>query len=140
MWSYPRGKVSKPGETALDVIAYGAHMAALLGAHIIKVKLPSDFIEVDAARTVFEKHHQESKPDLKDRVAHVVRCCFNGRRIVVFSGGETKDTSNVFDDARAIHAGGGNGSIIGRNSFQRSKNDALDMLGQLTKIYRENIA
>jgi class I fructose-bisphosphate aldolase len=42
IWSYPRGgNLSKEDETALDVCSYASHMAALLGAHIIKVKVPS---------------------------------------------------------------------------------------------------
>ena len=46
IWSYPRGgALTKEGETALDVGAYAAHMAALLGAHIIKVKLPTAHLE-----------------------------------------------------------------------------------------------
>src|SRR5438552_11598224 len=37
IWSYPRGsQISKEGETALDVVAYAAQIAAQLGAHIIK--------------------------------------------------------------------------------------------------------
>ena len=47
VWSYPRGSsLSKEGETALDVAAYAAHIAAELGAHVIKVKLPTDYIEL----------------------------------------------------------------------------------------------
>src|SRR3954466_9263923 len=46
VWSYPRGSsISKEGETALDVTAYAAHIAAELGAHIVKVKLPSAYLE-----------------------------------------------------------------------------------------------
>src|SRR5262249_28359308 len=46
VWSYPRGSgLSKEGETALDVTAYAAHIAAQLGAHVIKVKLPSGHLE-----------------------------------------------------------------------------------------------
>lgn len=42
VWSYPRGSsLSKEGETAIDVVGYAAQIAAQLGAHIIKVKLPS---------------------------------------------------------------------------------------------------
>ncbi|RYF04762.1 MAG: class I fructose-bisphosphate aldolase, partial [Deltaproteobacteria bacterium] len=38
LWSYPRGdNLSKDGETAIDVVAYGAHIACQLGAHVIKV-------------------------------------------------------------------------------------------------------
>ena len=36
--------------------------------------------------------------------------------------------------AKAIRDRGGNGSIIGRNTFQRPK--ALDMLGKIIKIYQ----
>src|SRR5260370_15734836 len=51
MWSYPRGgDLTKEGETAMDVCAYGAHLAALLGAHIIKVKPPTGVLFQDAAK------------------------------------------------------------------------------------------
>jgi fructose-bisphosphate aldolase, class I len=135
LWSYPRGSgVSKEGETAIDVCGYAAHIAAQLGAHIIKVKLPSAHIEQDAARKVYE---QERIPlaTLADRVRHVVQCTFNGRRIVIFSGGAAEAEEVVLEEIRAIHAGGGFGSIIGRNSFQRQKSDALRLLDTIMKIY-----
>lgn len=136
LWSYPRGgDVTKKGELALDVIAYGAHMAALLGAHVIKVKLPSGDLEQDEARKVYEKQ-AIAKDTLADRVKHIMQSSFNGRRIVVFSGGATKGEDAVFDDARAIRDGGGNGSIIGRNAFQRSREDALALLDKLVRIYQ----
>ncbi len=135
IWSYIRGpKVSKDGELAVDNIAYGAHMAALLGAHIIKVKLPSDFLDLPEAKKVYE----EKKIPIGtqgERVRHVVKSCFNGRRLVVFSGGATKDEDSVYEDARAIFEGGGNGSIIGRNSFQRPREEALAMLNKIMDIY-----
>lgn len=136
VWSYPRGgDVSKDGELAVDVVAYGAHMAALLGAHVIKVKLPSDFLENKDAKKVF----QDSKipvATLTERVQEVVRSCFNGRRVVVFSGGAAKGEESIYDDARAIRDGGGNGSIMGRNAFQRSHSDALVLLDRLVQIYK----
>jgi fructose-bisphosphate aldolase, class I len=136
IWSYPRGgALSKEGETALDVGAYAAHMAALLGAHIIKVKLPSDFLEQAEAKKVYEAQ-KIARSTQAERVAHVVQSCFNGRRIVVFSGGASKDANAVYDDARAIRDGGGNGSIIGRNTFQRPRAEAIDMLGKLVAIYK----
>jgi fructose-bisphosphate aldolase, class I len=134
-WSYPRGgNISKDGETAMDVCAYAAHMAALIGAHIIKVKLPSAHLEQGEAKKVYEAR----KVDLSSqaaRVKHVVQSCFNGRRIVVFSGGAAKGEDSVYDDAKAIRDGGGNGSIIGRNTFQRPREEALKMLDTLVKIY-----
>ncbi len=136
IWSYPRGgAVTKDGETAMDICAYAAHMAALLGAHIIKVKLPSDFLEQKEARAVYEKQ----KIDLSSmavRVKHVMQSSFNGRRIVVFSGGATKGADSVYDDARAIRDGGGNGSIIGRNTFQRPRDEAIAMLNTIIRIYQ----
>jgi class I fructose-bisphosphate aldolase len=135
LWSYPRGgPVSKDGELAVDIIAYAAHMAALLGAHIIKVKLPTDYLENKDAKKVYE---DKKIPigTLAERVAHVMQSTFNGRRIVVFSGGATKGEDAVYEDARAIRAGGGNGSIIGRNSFQRSREDALALLDKIVRIY-----
>ncbi len=135
VWSYPRGgDLSKEGELAVDVISYGAHMAALLGAHIIKVKLPSAHLENKDAKKVYEAQ-KVAIGTLPDRVRHVMQCCFDGRRIVIFSGGAAKDENSVFDDARAIAAGGGNGSIIGRNCFQRPRQEALKLLDALIKIY-----
>jgi class I fructose-bisphosphate aldolase len=135
IWSYIRGnKISKDGETAIDTIAYGAHMAALLGAHIIKVKLPTDHLEQPEAKKVYEDKKIPIGTQA-ERVRHIVKSCFNGRRLVVFSGGATKDEDSVYEDARAIFEGGGNGSIIGRNSFQRPREEALEMLDKIMQIY-----
>jgi len=134
LWSYPRGgKLTKEGELALDVGAYAAHMAALLGAHIIKVKLPSNHIEQQDALKSYEGGDWSAQ---SSRVAHVVKSCFNGRRLVVFSGGAAKGADAVYQDARDIRDGGGNGSIIGRNTFQRPRDEALAMLDKLVRIYK----
>jgi class I fructose-bisphosphate aldolase len=135
IWSYPRGSgLSKQGETAIDVCGYAAHIAAQLGAHLIKVKLPSAHIEQEAARKVYEKERIQIGT-LADRVRHVVQCTFNGRRIVIFSGGPAEADEALLDEIRAIRDGGGFGSIIGRNSFQRRKADALRLLDTVMKIY-----
>jgi fructose-bisphosphate aldolase, class I len=125
VWSYPRGPMlDKVGETALDICAYAAHMAALMGAHIIKVKPPTAAISLDAAKKTYEKHP-------------VVQACFGGRRLVVFSGGEARESSGgLIEEAQAIHAAGGNGSIIGRNTFQRARPDALKLLEEMIAVYR----
>ena len=136
VWSYPRGGgLPKEGETAVDIVAYAAHMAALLGANIIKVKLPSDHLELDAARQVYEAEGIDIASPAA-RVRHIMQCVFAGKRLVVFSGGSKKGSESVFDDARAIRDGGGSGSIIGRNSFQRPKPEALELLGKVIAIYQ----
>lgn len=136
IWSYARGaKLNKEDETALDVISYSAHMAALLGAHIIKVKLPDNHIAQAEAKKVYAQYKIPSAT-LVDRVKHVVQSCFNGRRLVVFSGGPSKDENSIYEEAKAIRDGGGNGSIIGRNTFQRPKDEALKMLNEIIKIYQ----
>ena len=135
VWSYPRGSVlSKEGETAIDVIAYGAQIAAQLGAHIIKVKLPSAHLEQAAAKKVYESVNIPITT-LAERVRHVVQSSFDGRRIVIFSGGAKSDDQHVFEEARAIRDGGGFGSIIGRNSFQRPKEEAIKFLHTIMGIY-----
>ena len=106
IWSYPRGSgLSKAGETGIDVTAYAAQLAAQLGAHIIKVKIPSEHIEQEAARKVY----QECKVPVH--------------------------SLEVFSEVRAIRDGGGFGSIIGRNSFQRSEPDALKFLDTIMNLY-----
>jgi fructose-bisphosphate aldolase, class I len=137
MWSYPRGgKLDKAGETAMDVCAYAAHLAALLGAHIIKVKPPTNVLWQPEAKAAYEKGKVDIG-SLDKRIAHVMQATFNGRRIVVFSGGEAKDVEGIFSEVRGIRDGGGNGSIIGRNTFQRPRAEALDMLGKIIAIYQE---
>ncbi|MEM8800644.1 MAG: class I fructose-bisphosphate aldolase [Pseudomonadota bacterium] len=136
IWSYPRGgNISKAGETAMDVCAYAAHMAALLGAHIIKVKLPSDHLEQDEAKKVYQAEGIDLVSQAS-RVSHVMDTVFARKRVVVFSGGAKKGADQVYDDAIAIRDGGGNGSIIGRNTFQRPREDALAMLDKIVKIYQ----
>ncbi|MBI3328920.1 MAG: class I fructose-bisphosphate aldolase [Nitrospinae bacterium] len=141
IWSYPRGAgLSKDGESGIDVTAYAAHIAAQLGAHIIKVKLPSAHVEQEAARKVYEA---ETVPiaKLADRVRHVVQSCFDGRRILIFSGGALQeDDESVFNEIRAIRDGGGFGSIMGRNAFQREKTHALQFLDTIMKLYLGKIA
>jgi fructose-bisphosphate aldolase, class I len=139
VWSYPRGsQLSKAGETAIDVVAYAAQIAAQLGAHIIKVKLPTDHIEQPEAKKAYDKA-EVPIATLADRVRHVVQSSFDGRRLVIFSGGAKADDENVFNEARAIRDGGGFGSIIGRNSFQRKKPEALKFLGTVMGIYKGTV-
>lgn len=135
VWSYPRGSgLSKAGETAVDVVAYAAQIAAQLGAHLIKVKPPSDHLELEAAKKVYESTHIPIKT-LAERVRHVVQSAFAGRRMVIFSGGPKHDDTSFFDEVRAIREGGGFGSIIGRNSFQPPKAEALQFLHTVMGIY-----
>jgi class I fructose-bisphosphate aldolase len=135
VWAYPRGgKVSKDGETALDIVAYAAHMAALLGATVVKVKPPKAAIDLDAAKASYEKA-EVAMETLPERIRHVMQAAFAGRRLVVFSGGEAKGVEGLLEEVRQIRDGGGHGSIIGRNSFQRPKEQALELLDQVVKIY-----
>ncbi len=135
VWSYPRGSsISAEGETAIDVVAYAAQIAAQLGANIVKVKPPTAHIEQDAARKVFEKEGI-AIDTLADRISHVVQSAFGGRRVVIFSGGAKGADEKIFEECRGIRDGGGFGSIIGRNSFQRGKEDAMKFLGRVMEIY-----
>ena len=135
VWSYPRGSgISKDGETAVDIVAYAAQIAAQLGSHVIKVKPPTAHIELAAAKKVYEKE-RIPVATLADRVRHVVQSAFDGRRIVIFSGGEAKETAAIYDEVRAIRDGGGFGSIIGRNSFQRPRDEAVKFLTTVMDIY-----
>lgn len=136
IWSYPRGgDLSKIGETAIDICAYAAHIAALLGAHIIKVKPPTQALENLEAIKVYEKTNIAIST-LQQRISHVMKASFAGRRIVVFSGGNAKGEEAIYDEIRQIYQGGANGSIIGRNTFQRPREEALAMLQNIISIYQ----
>jgi fructose-bisphosphate aldolase, class I len=135
IWSYARGKdISKDGETAIDVIAYAAHIAAQLGANIIKVKPPTEHLEQKEAKKAFEAHGIRIE-DLAHRTKHVVDSCFNGRRVVIFSGGATKSTQEVLAEVRDLAKGGAFGSIMGRNAFQRPKKEAIKLIQDTMDIF-----
>ncbi len=137
VWSYPRGgSLSAEGETAIDVISYAAHIACQLGAHIVKVKLPTSHIEIPEAEDVIER---EALPiaTVEERVRYVVQACFAGKRIVVFSGGEEKEDDELLEEVREIRDGGGNGSIMGRNCFKREREDAMRLVEDVLEVYGE---
>jgi class I fructose-bisphosphate aldolase len=136
-WAYPRGEgiTDKAGETAIDVVAYAAHLTAQLGSHLIKVKPPSATLYQPEARKAFEKAGI-TIDTMADRVREVVRSAFNGRRIVIFSGGEAKGTEELLAEIREIAAGGGFGSIMGRNAFQRPRAEALKLLADVMQIFK----
>jgi len=138
IWSYARGEgLSKEGETAIDVISYAAQVAAQLGAHIIKVKPPTAHIEQKENKRAIES--EGLKVDtLKDRIELVVKSSFNGKRIVIFSGGAAKDTESVLSEVKELASGGAFGSIMGRNAFQRPKDEALKLLNDIMNIYKES--
>jgi class I fructose-bisphosphate aldolase len=136
IWAYPRGAgMAKEGEQAIDITAYGAQISCQLGAHIVKVKPPKEVVYQDEAKKVFEKHGIPTKT-LADRVRHVVQSCFAGKRIVIFSGGEAKDDASVMEEVKQIAAGGGFGSIMGRNAFQRPRDAALKLLSDVMAVYK----
>ena len=136
VWSYPRGgNISKEGETAIDIVSYAAHMAALVGAHIIKVKPPTSYIEQDEAKKVYLSENIPIS-SLNERIKHVIQSCFNGKRLVVFSGGSAKDKERLLEEIKELYLGGASGSIIGRNSFQRPYTEAIALLNQIIDIYK----
>lgn len=139
LWAYARGEqLSKEGETGIDVIAYCAQIAAQLGAHIIKVKPPSAHIEQDAARKVYEKQGIKVG-SMSERIQHVVQSAFNGKRIIIFSGGESKGTEDLVKEVKDIAAGGGFGSIMGRNAFQRPKKESIALLHSVQDAFRGTV-
>jgi class I fructose-bisphosphate aldolase len=136
MWAYVRGAaVPKEHETSIDLIAYGAQVACQLGAHIVKVKAPKETICQEEQKKVFEKYNIPVKT-LTDRVRHVVQACFNGKRIVIFSGGEAKDTPALMNEVKEIAAGGGFGSIMGRNAFQRPHDESVKLLHDVMNTFK----
>ena len=138
VWSYPRGgNLKKEDETAIDVVAYAAHIAAQMGANIIKIKPPSDYISNDEMKSIYEKNNI-SISTLPDRVSHCVKSSFNGKRIVIFSGGPAKGTDEIMKEIKDISKGGGFGSIVGRNSFQRPFEEGVSLMKDIMNIYKES--
>jgi class I fructose-bisphosphate aldolase len=136
IWSYARGEqLTKDGETAIDVIAYAAQIAAQLGAHFIKVKPPTAHIEQAAAKKVYQEMGIPVAK-LSDRTRHVVDSCFSGKRVVIFSGGEAKGTDEVLAEVKELASGGAFGSIMGRNAFQRPKKEAIALLQAVMDTYK----
>ena len=136
VWSYARGEdLSKEGETGIDVIAYAAQIAAQLGANIIKVKPPTAHIEQAAAKKVFEEFNIPVET-MEDRIRHVIQSSFDGRRIVIFSGGAAKGTDDLLEEVGQLAKGGAFGSIMGRNAFQRPKEESIKLLQDVMDTFK----
>jgi class I fructose-bisphosphate aldolase len=137
VWSYPRGSgiPDSKGETALDVVAYAAQLACQMGAHVVKVKLPTEFLYQDKAKKIYEDL-EIPRSTTSDRVRHILQAAFDGKRIVIFSGGSKTSEDAFYDDIRGIRDGGGYGSIIGRNTFQRPWDESQGFIGTVIDIYR----
>ena len=88
IWSYPRGQ-SISNDTALDIVSYAAHIGALTGAHIIKVKLPSEKL-ANEKNYVMITRKLESIFIILLIEYNISKDAFNNRRIVLFSGGQHK--------------------------------------------------
>jgi len=99
------------------------------------VKPPKDFVEQPEAKKVYEKFKIPTAT-LADRVKHVVQSAFNGKRVVIFSGGEAKEVGAIMEEIKGIKDGGGFGSIMGRNAFQRPKEEALKLLKDVMAVYQ----
>jgi class I fructose-bisphosphate aldolase len=137
LWAYPRGAgLSKEGETAVDVAAYAAQISAQLGAHVIKIKPPTAHVEQAEAKKVIEKYNVPIKT-LADRVRHCIQSAFNGKRIVIFSGGENRDTAGLLEDVKGLAEGGAFGSIMGRNAFQRPRAEGMKLLHDVMDIFKK---
>lgn len=132
MWAYPRGSSIK-SPTAIDISAYSAHIACALGADIIKLKLPTN--ELNSELSADSSAASDQFSTIESRVAHVMRAAFNYTRLVVFSGGVAKSDQQIIEEARGIRLGGGSGSMIGRNAFQRSAKKALLLLQNICAEY-----
>jgi class I fructose-bisphosphate aldolase len=152
IWAYPRGsglpraedinKAEEPKtkwtqkdiEVAVDVASYGVHIACQLGAHIVKCKPTLPIIALD--------HHRKKDlfagipiETLAERTELVIRAAFGGTRIVINSGGAAKGEKEVLEETRQLSAGGSFGSIVGRNSFQRSEEEGIALLHKIQDIH-----
>ncbi len=136
IWSYPRGKgVLKTEEQAVDVVAYAAHIAAQMGAHIIKVKPPvkGPRAEGPALKEALKGNQTET---LAQRVRVVIQAAFSGKRIVIFSGGPAQEKSALLQEIKDLARGGAFGSIVGRNTFQRPFDESVTLLKEVMDIYK----
>ena len=88
-------------------------------------------------KAVYEKNNIPIST-LSDRVAHCIKSSFNGKRIVIFSGGPAKGTDEIMKEIKEISEGGGFGSIVGRNSFQRPFNEGISLMKDIMNIYKDN--
>jgi class I fructose-bisphosphate aldolase len=134
LWIYPRGEgLIKGKERAVDVIAYGVALGVSLGSQIIKVKLPVDGYGI-ASNQEMDIYDKVSTNTLTDRIKLVMKAAYNGHRIVIHSGGDFTDNETLQDEIKSIKDGGAFGSIMGRNAFQRPREEALSLIKDLQDI------
>tara|TARA_E500000331_G_scaffold17118_1_gene15152 strand:- start:883 stop:1803 length:921 start_codon:yes stop_codon:yes gene_type:complete len=136
VWSYPRGgNLNKEDEAAFDVVSYAAHIAAQMGANIIKIKPPTPHVSKKDILDIYNKHNIKLD-NLSDRISHCIQSSFNGKRIVIFSGGPAKEKEEILKEIGEIAKGGGFGSIVGRNSFQRPFDEGVSLMREIMDVYK----
>ena len=122
-------------EAAFDVVSYAAHIAAQMGANIIKIKPPTSHVSKQDVLDIYSKNNVKLD-NLSDRIAHCIQSSFNGKRIVIFSGGPAKGKEEILKEISEIAKGGGFGSIVGRNSFQRPFDEGVSLMIEIMDIYK----
>ncbi len=58
--------------------------------------------------------------------------------IVIFSGGPAKGKNELMTEVMDIVKGGGFGSIVGRNAFQRPFNEGISLMKEIMDIYKNS--
>ena len=123
-WAYPRGSAiaKKGGQDSLYAIDYAARVAAEMGADVIKLNIPREHSEADAASPA---PYDSLVEDRRQMLARIIRSA--GRSMVIFAGGSKLADDELLGRIDDCMAAGATGFIFGRNMWQRPLDQALSM-------------
>ena len=131
IWAYPRGSAvkAKGGQDGSYAVEYAARVACEIGADIVKLNVP---IWNAAKAGQSPKPYDTLEIPEEEALARVVKAA--GRTLVLVSGGSKLSDADALHKARIAMEAGCVGLIFGRNMWQRTWNDAMQMSGQVRDL------
>lgn len=144
LWAYLRNSAFKHEgvdyHTAADLTGQANHLAATIGADIVKQKQAEGNGGYNAIK--FGKTHPKVYSDLTsehpiDLVRYQVANCYMGRIGMINSGGPsgTDDLHQAVRTAVINKRAGGMGLISGRKSFQKPMVEGIELLNAIQDVY-----
>jgi fructose-bisphosphate aldolase, class I len=145
LWAYLRNSAFKVDgvdyHTAADLTGQANHLAATIGADIVKQKqaeVNGGYRAVNFGKTHDKVYTELSTDHPIDLVRYQVANCYMGRAGLINSGGAS---SGVNDLAQAVRTAvinkraGGMGMISGRKAFQRPMTEGVELLNAIQDVY-----
>ncbi|MES9853402.1 MAG: class I fructose-bisphosphate aldolase [Candidatus Thiodiazotropha sp. L084R] len=148
LWAYLRNSAFKVDgvdyHTAADLTGQANHLAATIGADIVKQKQAEGnggYRAVNFGKTHDKVYSELSSDHPIDLVRYQVANCYMGRAGLINSGGASSGENDLAQAVRTAvinKRAGGMGMISGRKAFQRPMAEGVELLNAIQDVYLDS--